>query len=535
MSTCIIGNAQIDVHCHMIPDSYLTAVKAHGMEMDEGFPIPEWNVKDHLRFMEEAGIKTSVLTMPAPQPYFGDGAESAAICRKFNEEAAALKALYPKRFLFCAALPLPDVEKAIEEAKYALEVLGADGIKLASNSYGQYLGDPELEPLMAYLNSRNAVIITHPHKPSAANDKLIAAVPLASYEYLAETTRAILNMVAHDVLVRYPNLKVVVPHCGSFLPNALPRFKGLLPVMVKQGYMKPVDVDANISHLYFDLAGAATDDTIESLLTIAEPSHILYGSDYPYVAAPALVGAKKSLEARLASHGLNPKDIFTNNAASLFSCMVLNAQDMENALTPRRQGLAVIAALEAKGDQAALEKAAAEALDNGLTISEAKEALSQLYAYTGFPRSLNALGTLKRVLEKRAAEGIQDAPGKEASPLPTDYDALKQGTEVQTRLTGQPFNYSFAPATDYYLKAHLFGDIFARDNLSYADREIVTVSAISALPGCEPQLVAHVSGARNMGVTDAELRALPALLEEKVGHEEAERLREALNTVLENH
>lgn len=318
MSTCIIGNAQIDIHSHMIPESYLTAIKAHGMEMDEGFPIPSWSAEEHLKFMDEAGIQTSVLTMPAPQPFFGDGAESAAICRKFNKEAAALKALYPKRFLFCAALPLPDVDKAIEEARYALEVLGADGVKLATNSYGQYLGDPELEPLMAYLNSHNAVIITHPHKPSAANDELIAAVPLASYEYLAETTRAILNMISHDVLVRYPNLKVVVPHCGSFLPNALPRFKVLLPVMVKQGYMNPVDVDANISHLYFDLAGAATDDTIESLLTIAEPSHILYGSDYPYVAAPALVGAKKSLEARLASHGLDPQDIFTNNAARLF-------------------------------------------------------------------------------------------------------------------------------------------------------------------------------------------------------------------------
>jgi len=198
--------------------------------------------------------------------------------------------------------------------------------------------------------------------------------------------------------------------------------------------------------------------------------------------------------------------------AGLFlSCMIVNAQNMDNALTPRRQGLAVIAALEAKGDQVGLEKAIAEALDNGLTISEAKEALSQLYAYTGFPRSLNALGTLQRVLAQREAAGIQDAPGKEADPLPEDYDALKQGTAVQTKLSGQPFNYSFAPATDYYLKAHLFGDIFARNNLSYADREIVTVSAISALPGCEPQLVAHVSGARNMGVSDAELRALPAL------------------------
>ena len=310
--------AQVDVHSHMIPDSYLQAVKAHGMEMDEGFPIPSWDIDAHLQFMDEAGIRTSVLTMPAPQPFFGNAAESAAVCRTFNEEAAALKARYPKRFLFCAALPLPDVQAALREARYALETLGADGVKLATNSYGQYLGDPELEPLMAYLNARKAVIITHPHKPSAANDRLIAAVPLASYEYLAETTRAILNMVAHDVMVRYPDLKIVVPHCGSFLPNALPRFKGLMPVMVAQGYMQPVDVEANLSKVYFDLAGAATDDAIDALLTITEPSHILYGSDYPYVAAPALVGARKSLEARLASHGLDPEDILSRNAARLF-------------------------------------------------------------------------------------------------------------------------------------------------------------------------------------------------------------------------
>lgn len=310
--------AQIDIHSHMIPASYLEAVKAHGMEMDEGFPIPGWDVAAHLKFMDDAGIRTSVLTMPAPQPYFGDAAESAAVCRKFNQEAAALKELYPGRFMFCAALPLPDVDAAITEAKYALEVLGADGIKLATNAYGQYLGDEELEPLMAYLNSRKAVIITHPHKPSAVNDRLIAAVPLASYEYLAETTRAILNMVAHDVLVRYPDLKVVVPHCGSFLPNALPRLKGLLPVMTANGYMKQVDVDANISHLYFDLAGAATDDAIQSLLTITDSRHILYGTDYPYVAAPALIGAKKSLEERLSAHGLNQADILSGNAQSLF-------------------------------------------------------------------------------------------------------------------------------------------------------------------------------------------------------------------------
>jgi len=310
--------AQIDLHSHAVTQGYLDYIKANGAEMDEGFPIPSWDVEKHIAFMDKAGIRTSVLTMPAPQPFFGDAEASAKVCRKYNEECAALKARYPGRFMFCAALPLPDVPHALEEARYALEVLDADGIKLATNSYGQYLGDPALDTLMAYLDTQKAVVILHPHKPSAVNAQLIADVPLASYEYLAETSRAILNMIAHNVLVRYPNLKVVVPHCGSFLPNALPRFRSLLPVMVKQGIMQPVDVDANLSRLYYDLAGAPTDDVLDALLTITTPYHILYGSDYPYVAEPVLISGKQALEVRLASHELDPQDIFTDNARRLF-------------------------------------------------------------------------------------------------------------------------------------------------------------------------------------------------------------------------
>ena len=100
----------------------------------------------------------------------------------------------------------------------------------------------------------------------------------------------------------------------------------------------------------------------------------------------------------------------------------------------------------------------------------------------------------------------------DASPLPASYDALKQGTEVQTKLSGRPFNYDFCPAEDYYLKAHLFGDIFARDNLTHADRELITVSALSGLENVMPQLQAHVRGALNMGVTEEQLRSIPVAL-----------------------
>ena len=203
-----------------------------------------------------------------------------------------------------------------------------------------------------------------------------------------------------------------------------------------------------------------------------------------------------------------------------------------DVLNKKQQHLAVIAAFEAKGDIEGLKAALTNALDDGLTVNEAKETLSHLYAYTGFPRSLNGLGTLQSVLEGRKAKGIEDKLGNDASPLAPDYDALTQGTAVQAKLRGgEPFDYAFAPATDYYLKAHLFGDIFARDILTHAEREIVTVSALASLQGVESQLKSHISGAKNMGVSDEEIHAIPHVLAAKVGEMEAYRAAKAIAEV----
>ena len=192
--------------------------------------------------------------------------------------------------------------------------------------------------------------------------------------------------------------------------------------------------------------------------------------------------------------------------------------------------MSAIACDEAKGDLVALESAIHNGLEAELTVSQIKEALSQLYAYTGFPRSLNALGVLQRVIGDRQAKGVKVIMGEDASPLNEDYDALKEGTRVQTQLVGKAFEYAFAPATDYYLKAHLFGDIFARDNLTYADRELVTVSALSGLEGVEPQLKAHIAGARNMGVSEEQLQGIVVALAANGLLNEAGRLAGLLET-----
>ena len=235
------------------------------------------------------------------------------------------------------------------------------------------------------------------------------------------------------------------------------------------------------------------------------------------------------------SHTIIIAALATSLAACTPKTETKHDKDM-NTLTFNKEQAAAMAAIacnEAKADYTALAKAINEGMDAGLTISQTKEALSQLYAYTGFPRSLNALGTLQKVIADREAKGLKTEIGEEASPLPGNYDALAQGTEVQTKLSGQPFDYAFCPAEDYYLKAHLFGDIFARDNLTFADRELITVSALSGLENVMPQLIAHVRGALNMGLTEAQLRDIAEALKANGLQSEASRTEAAIATVVD--
>ena len=282
IATATMAQGVIDVHSHIITPEFVSSLENEGRLMDEGFPLPKYNVENHLKWMDEAGVEISVLTLAAPQP------SSAEVIRQTNEAAARIKREYPGRFLFCAALPQSDVSKAIEEAKYALDVLKADGIKLATNVDGLYLGAPELDTLFSVLNDRKAVVILHPHRPEPVNRQVMQQTPLAMQEYLSETTRAVSNMISRNVLARYNNIKVVVPHCGAYLPLAIPRMKSLTPVMQANKMVGEIDYEANLRTLYYDLAGAHSPEVIRMLLTITTPDHLLYGSDYPYVAPQVL-------------------------------------------------------------------------------------------------------------------------------------------------------------------------------------------------------------------------------------------------------
>jgi 4-carboxymuconolactone decarboxylase len=208
------------------------------------------------------------------------------------------------------------------------------------------------------------------------------------------------------------------------------------------------------------------------------------------------------------------------------------APSASEALNARQQAIVPIAAFAAAGDIARLNTALNQGLDAGLPVSDAKEVLIQLYAYAGFPRSLNALGELMKAVEARKQRGIQDAPGSAPSrPIPKGDELMAAGTANQTKLSGGPVAgplFDFAPTANEYLRAHLFGDIFERDNLDWQSRELATLGMLSALPGAEPQLLAHMRISMNVGLTEGQLRQFTKVLADRVDAEMARRASDAL-------
>jgi len=205
-------------------------------------------------------------------------------------------------------------------------------------------------------------------------------------------------------------------------------------------------------------------------------------------------------------------------------------------LSSQQQAIPLIAAFMATSDMPHLNAALNQGLDAGLTISETREVLVQLYAYVGFPRSLNALNELMTVVQARKQRGIEDAPGREPGrAVPTGDELLAAGTANQTRISGGPVKgpvFEFAPVINRFLQTHLFGDIFERDNLDWQSRELATVGALAATPGVESQLRSHMAASLRVGLSTAQLSEVTELLKKHGDAQTAERANTALTQAL---
>ncbi|MDH6699382.1 amidohydrolase family protein [Streptomyces griseoviridis] len=306
----------VDVHTHFVTERYVRAAREAGIGRPDGMPDwPSWSARGALALMDEARIGLSVLSVSSPGTHFGDDAAARALSREVNEFGAGLRRERPDRFGHFAALPLPDVEGALAEAAYALDVLGADGLAVETNARGVYLGDARCAPLWAELDRRGAIVFVHPTSPPGW-EALTSGRPRPMMEFLFDTARAAADLVLGGVTVRHPGIRWILTHGGGALPLLAARLELFRTLFDGDG---DLDVRAELGGLWYDLAGTPFPDQVPAVERAFGLDRVLYGSDSCWTPAPGVLAQVASIDAAEAPEGSTWRALTTRNARRLFS------------------------------------------------------------------------------------------------------------------------------------------------------------------------------------------------------------------------
>ena len=307
----------IDVHHHVVPDFYRAVVTgSDGSSPISGIDYPHWQPDASLEMMARQGIATAVVSVSTPGVDIGDQPMARRLARQLNEYLAGLIADHPGRFGAFAVLPLPDLEAALTELTYALDVLGLDGAGVFTNYRGTYLADPAFDPLLAELDSRGTPVHVHPTTPPF-RDQPTFGLPAPLYEFTFETTRLAAQLLYNKTLERHQNLRLIFSHGGGTIPYIAERLT-YGPVMGSQLTERlPADPIGSLQRLHYDLANSASPYSLPSLRAFAGPAHILVGTDFPFMPAWSSAGSAS----RVAAAGFDTDDIALiarENALGLF-------------------------------------------------------------------------------------------------------------------------------------------------------------------------------------------------------------------------
>jgi predicted TIM-barrel fold metal-dependent hydrolase len=272
----------IDVHHHIIPQEYVNSLSKIGIYSSLGRNLPNWNAEETLEIMDRNDVATSFVSISAPGVYFKEvkDAQDLAIrlSRQMNEACAELIHDHPGRFGAFAVLPLPDVDAALAELHYALDVLNLDGVALLSNYDGYYLGDPRFDPLLNDLNRRKAVVFVHPMTPPGIEASHLG-FPEMMMDVCFDTTRTAYSLVLKGQTEKYPDIRFILAHAGGTVPYIVARVEGAA-AFCRLGEAIPKGLDYYLRKFYYDTALSAAPCALSSLHSLVDSSQILFGSDY---------------------------------------------------------------------------------------------------------------------------------------------------------------------------------------------------------------------------------------------------------------
>jgi 6-methylsalicylate decarboxylase len=269
---------RIDTHAHVLPAPYVAALPPQLAATHRPIPVEQLDA-----MMQRYAIDAAVISTGPPGVFFGDTGQARELAQIVNDELAAIVAAAPRRFAGLASLPLPDVGAALAELARALDTLALDGVMLVSQVAGTYLGDPTLDPLMAELDRRGAYVFVHPTFPPNGQP---LPHPIWLYELPFETTRAIANLIYGGTFERYPRIRWQFAHLGGTAPFLSHRIASLADREPGMATSAPAGALEYLSRQYYDTGLNNHEVAVEATARVAPFEHIVFGTDWPYLALP---------------------------------------------------------------------------------------------------------------------------------------------------------------------------------------------------------------------------------------------------------
>jgi aminocarboxymuconate-semialdehyde decarboxylase len=306
----------IDVHHHILPDFFWRETN-DGAHPVGGIAPPPWDQAGALSFIDDAGIDVAVTSISTPGVHVGDDARARDLARRCNELAASMIQKRPDRFGGFAALPLPDVDGALNELAYALDVLKLDGVVLFSNANGVYLGDKRFEPVFEELERRSVVVFVHPTaSPDPAAHQL--GLPDSLIDFIADTTRAVAQMLYSNRFAQTPSVKYILSHAGGVIPYLAGRFAIVDEMNVIPGAEVRGAAAATLRRLRYDTALSFSPAVLNMLREVVGLNQVLFGTDSPYLRRDMAIRSAEHIRQTTALSEAERQAVLHENAQRLF-------------------------------------------------------------------------------------------------------------------------------------------------------------------------------------------------------------------------
>lgn len=285
----------IDVHTHMYSQGWMDVVNASNNKnfhlgpnralMYRGTGIGrisdemlDWDLR--IKDMDAAGVDIALISLTAPNVYWGNREENAKAARAINNDFRGAAKKYDGRIRWMASLPMQHEADALEELKRAKQN-GCIGVCTLTNILGTPLTAPQYKRIWREAEAMNLPVFVHPTTPYEDGMGLGEYGLANTIGFTSESSLAFARMMYDGFFDEFPKINMIACHGGGGLPFLIGRFDRMWEVGRTASAKTEQPPSAYLPRVWFDSI-VYDDNTMKFLVEQVGADRVLYGSDYPF-------------------------------------------------------------------------------------------------------------------------------------------------------------------------------------------------------------------------------------------------------------